>query len=185
MTHHSCGLQAANRVNHSGAMLLDSPIAHAAAIFSPTTSNAGWVLQYAESSAMARVIPWCTLASNSLQRVQMKVSPQARKKNPVLPDHWQVLAVTYEVEGKEKTVFTSLPASRFSAEQVATLYHERWEIELGFRGIKSSMQDNALTLRSKTVYRVYQELWGLLLAYNVVRREAGGLLFSAHRLREE
>ncbi|PIB83761.1 hypothetical protein CS296_24070, partial [Pseudomonas syringae pv. actinidiae] len=33
-------------------------------------------------------------------------------------------------------------------------------------------QDNALTLRSKTVDLVYQELWGLLLAYNVVRREA-------------
>lgn len=104
--------------------------------------------------------------------VQMKVSPQARKKNPLLPEHWQVRAVTYEVEGKEKTVFTSLPASRFSAEQVATLYHERWEIELGFRDIKSSMQGNSLTLRSKTVGLVYQELWGLLLAYNVVRREA-------------
>ena len=104
--------------------------------------------------------------------VQMKVSPQARKKNPNLPEHWQVRAVTYQVEGKEKTVFTSLPASRFSAEQVATLYHERWEIELGFRDIKSSMQGNSLTLRSKTVNLVYQELWGLLLAYNVVRREA-------------
>lgn len=104
--------------------------------------------------------------------VQMKVSQQARKKNPQLPAHWQARVVTYEVQGKEKTVLTSLPASHFSAEQVATLYHERWEIELGFRDIKSSMQGNALTLRSKTVDLVYQELWGLLLAYNVVRREA-------------
>ncbi|MCG6578081.1 IS4 family transposase [Pseudomonas sp. AF32] len=104
--------------------------------------------------------------------VQMKVSPQARKKNPLLPEYWQVRSVTYEIEGKEKTVFTSLPASQFSTEQVATLYHERWEIELGFRDIKCSMQENALTLRSKTVDLVYQELWGLLLAYNVVRREA-------------
>lgn len=104
--------------------------------------------------------------------VQMKVSPQARKKNPNLPEFWQVRAVTFEVEGKEKTVFTSLPATRFSAEQVATLYHERWEIELGFRDIKCSMQNNALTLRSKTVALVHQEIWGLLLAYNVVRREA-------------
>lgn len=36
-----------------------------------------------------------------------------------------------------------------------------WEIELGFRDIKSAMQDNALTLRSKTVDLVCQELWGL------------------------
>ena len=34
------------------------------------------------------------------------------------------------------------------------------------------MQGNVLTLRSKTADLVYQELWGLLLAYNVVRREA-------------
>ena len=104
--------------------------------------------------------------------IEMKVSPQARKKTPSLPEKWQVRAVTYEVEGKEKTVFTSLPREKYSAEQVATLYHERWEIELGYRDIKSSMQHNAMTLRSKTVDLVYQALWGLLLGYNLVRREA-------------
>jgi Transposase DDE domain/Insertion element 4 transposase N-terminal len=104
--------------------------------------------------------------------LKMKVSPQARKRNPALPEHWQVRAVTYEVQGHEKTVFTSLPSDRHSAEQIATLYHERWEIELGFRDIKSSMQSNAITLRSKKVSLVYQELWGLLLGYNLVRREA-------------
>lgn len=113
--------------------------------------------------------------------VQMRVSPQARQKNPELPEHWQVRAVTYEIQGKEKTVFTSLPAEQFSAEQVATLYHERWEIELGFRDIKSSMQGNALTLRSKTVDLVYQELWGLLLGYNVVRREASQAAVARER----
>lgn len=34
------------------------------------------------------------------------------------------------------------------------------------------MQHNAITLRSKKVELVYQALWGLMLAYNVVRREA-------------
>ena len=55
---------------------------------------------------------------------------------------------------------------------MARLYQERWEIELGFRDIKSSMQHNAITLRSNTVELVYQELWGLLLTYNIIRREA-------------
>ncbi len=32
------------------------------------------------------------------------------------------------------------------------------------------MQHNAITLRSKTVELVYQELWGLLLGYNLVRQ---------------
>ncbi|WP_208446553.1 IS4 family transposase, partial [Vibrio sp. B1ASS3] len=104
--------------------------------------------------------------------IEMKVSPQARKKNPSLPEKWQVRAVTYEVQGKQKTVFTSLPRTNYDAKAVAKLYHERWEIELGYRDIKSSMQHNTLVLRSKTVDLVYQELWGLLLGYNLVRREA-------------
>jgi len=104
--------------------------------------------------------------------VKMAVSPQARKANTALPLTWHARAVSYEVEGGSKTVFTSLAASDYSAEQVAQLYHQRWEIELGFRDIKSSMQHNAITLRSKKVELVYQELWGLMLAYNVVRREA-------------
>ena len=104
--------------------------------------------------------------------VEMTVSPQARKANPELPASWQARAVTYEVGAGTKTIFTSLPAEQYSAEQVAQLYHQRWEIELGFRDIKSSMQHNAITLRSKKVELIYQELWGLLLAYNVVRREA-------------
>ncbi len=34
------------------------------------------------------------------------------------------------------------------------------------------MQQNAVTLRSKKVELIYQEVWGLLLAYNIIRREA-------------
>lgn len=104
--------------------------------------------------------------------VRMKVSQQARKRNPDLPTHWEVREVSYEVQGKLKTVVTSLPASTYSSKTVARLYEERWEIELGFRDIKVSMQQNAVTLRSKKIDLVYQEVWGLLLAYNMIRREA-------------
>lgn len=46
------------------------------------------------------------------------------------------------------------------------------KLSLGIRDIKSSMLSNAVTLRSKKVDLVYQELWGMLLAYNIVRQEA-------------
>src|SRR5690606_24357129 len=106
-------------------------------------------------------------------RIRMKVSPQARKNNPMLPEYWEVRQVSYAVgKGRIKTVLTSLPADQYPAKDIARLYQERWEIELGFRDIKSSMQHNAITLRSKTVELVYQELWGLLLTYNIIRREA-------------
>jgi hypothetical protein len=102
------------------------------------------------------------------RRVRMKVSPQARKRNPNLPTHWDVREVSYESQGRVR----SLPVESYSAGDVAELYLERWEIELGFRDIKSSMQQNAVTLRSKKVDLIYQEVWGLLLAYNIIRREA-------------
>lgn len=128
------------------------------------------------------------LVSEELERysehdrlLRMKVSPQARKRNPELPKTWTVRAVSYEVKGRLKTVFTSLPAEQYSAAQVAELYQERWEIELGFRDIKSSMQNNAVTLRSKKVELIYQEVWGLLLAYNVIRREASQAAVSHGR----
>lgn len=56
---------------------------------------------------------------------------------------------------------TSMPAKTYTTQAVAKLYQERWEIELGFRDIKSSMQQNAMTLRSKKVELIYQEVWGL------------------------
>tara|TARA_B100000508_G_scaffold52272_1_gene40534 strand:- start:11 stop:1342 length:1332 start_codon:yes stop_codon:yes gene_type:complete len=113
--------------------------------------------------------------------IEMKVSPQARKKNPDLPETWRARRVTYKTKSGTKSVMTSLPAEQYSAAQVSTLYKERWEIELGFRDIKSSMQNNAITLRSKKVNLVYQELWGLLLCYNIVRREASMAAVSFDR----
>ena len=55
----------------------------------------------------------------------------------------------YPVKSGIKIVMTSLPHAYYSAEAIANPYKERWEIELGFRDIKSSMQKNAITLRSK------------------------------------
>ncbi|WP_123589775.1 IS4 family transposase [Salinisphaera orenii] len=104
--------------------------------------------------------------------LRMRVSPQARQRNPDLPATWDVRAVRMAYKGKRQTVFTSLPAADYDTEAVAALYRERWEIEVGFRDIKSALQHNAVTLRSKTVDLAYQEVWGLLLAYNVIRREA-------------
>jgi hypothetical protein len=52
------------------------------------------------------------------------------------------------------------------------LYHERWELELAYGEIKTDMLDGACArLRSKCPVGVRQELWGLLLAYNLIRLE--------------
>src|SRR5262245_5318513 len=55
------------------------------------------------------------------------------------------------------------------AAELAALYHERWELELAFDELKTHTLDRAEALRSKAPARVEQEVWGLLLAYNLVR----------------
>ena len=57
---------------------------------------------------------------------------------------------------------------RFPVADIADLYAHRWEIELGYREMKQYMLKNELTLRSKKPEMVRQELWGALLACNLM-----------------
>ena len=58
------------------------------------------------------------------------------------------------------------------------IYAHRWEIELGYREMKQYMLKNELTLRSKKPEMVRQELWGALLAYNLIRFQIGKIAYS-------
>lgn len=58
------------------------------------------------------------------------------------------------------------------------MYTQRWEIELGFREIKQFMLQNRLTLRSKKPDMIRQELWGVLLAYNIIRFQMANMAYS-------
>ncbi len=52
---------------------------------------------------------------------------------------------------------------------IAELLATVGEIELGYREMKQYMLQGSITLRSKTPALVTQELWGMLLAYNLLR----------------
>jgi hypothetical protein len=105
--------------------------------------------------------------------VRMNVSDEARRKDPTLPTTIQVRAIAYQRRGfRPQTLLTSLlDATAFPAKEVIALYHERWEIELGYDEIKTEMLEREETIRSKSPAGVQQELWGILLAYNLVRVE--------------
>lgn len=112
--------------------------------------------------------------------LQMKVSPQARQKNPGLPLTWTVRAITRELDGRPKTVFTSLAdPHRWPADEVFNLYHERWEIELAYGEIKTDLQRQAMTLRSQHPEGIEQELWTTLLMYNLIRLEMARIAHEA------
>lgn len=81
--------------------------------------------------------------------IRMPVSPQARKLRPDLPSHWQVRLIQTQVDSKPRRLITSmLDTQRFEAPELAQLYRQRWEIELGFREIKQSLQQGHSVLRS-------------------------------------
>lgn len=105
--------------------------------------------------------------------VRMRVSPQARAKAPELPEHWTARAVRMvSANGKQRVLLTSLlDRRRFKAEALAECYRRRWEIETSYREIKQSMLGEALTLRSQQPEGIEQEIWGALIAYNLVRLE--------------
>lgn len=103
--------------------------------------------------------------------IRMPVSQRARQLRPELPSHWEARLIQTQVDGKSRRFITSMRESkRFAADELAQLYRQRWEIELGFREIKQSLQQGQGVLRSKQPELVMQEVWGVLLAHTLLRR---------------
>ncbi|AXS79466.1 IS4 family transposase [Dechloromonas sp. HYN0024] len=105
--------------------------------------------------------------------VRMRVSPQARTQAPSLPEYWTARAIRIvSANGKVRVLLTSLlDRRRFKATDLAECYRRRWEIETSYRELKQSMLGTALTFRSQQPSGVEQEVWGALIAYNLVRLE--------------
>jgi hypothetical protein len=105
--------------------------------------------------------------------VELKVSRQARAVDPSLPETFQARSITYERPGfAPQLLLTSmLDRKAFPAKEIVALYHERWELELGFDEVKTDMLERQEAIRSKTPTGVAQELWAIGLAYNLIRLE--------------
>ncbi len=103
--------------------------------------------------------------------VDLTRSRAAGRAHPTLPATLRVRAVRVHHRGfRPYLVFTSLldPVA-YPAPELVALYHERWELELTFDEIKTHTLERAEALRSQAPTRVEQEVWGLLLAYNLLR----------------
>ncbi|HVZ34306.1 MAG TPA: IS4 family transposase, partial [Polyangiaceae bacterium] len=104
---------------------------------------------------------------------EMKLGYSARSGRPDFPLLWRFRVLEYKRKGfKPKVLITSLTdPKRYPAKEVVDLYHERWELELGYDEVKTEMLERKESIRSKTPEGVYQEFWGILLAYNLTRAE--------------
>ncbi len=105
--------------------------------------------------------------------VEFKVSGAARTADPSLPASWTVRAITYQRPGfaPQLLLCSMLDPKKFPAKELIALYHERWEMELGYDEVKTDLLERQEAIRSKTPTGVAQELWAIGLAYNLVRLE--------------
>ena len=68
-----------------------------------------------------------------------------------------------------RLVTSVLDAQQAPADELAALYHERWEIETALDELKTHLRGARIVLRSKTADLVRQEFYGLLMAHFAVR----------------
>ena len=104
---------------------------------------------------------------------EIRIRDQYRYDHPEVPETIRVRAIRFRKNGfKTRIILTSLlDPILYPARELAELYHERWELEIGFNEIKTRVLERREAIRSRSPERVKQEVWGLLIAYNVVRRE--------------
>ena len=117
--------------------------------------------------------------------LELRPSAFTRQLHPGLPATLIVRAITYQRKGfQRQTLWTSLldPVA-FPAAEIIALYHERWELELAYDELKThTLERQEAALRCKSPERVAQELWGLAIAYNLVRLSMAKIARRAHVL---
>jgi hypothetical protein len=105
--------------------------------------------------------------------VDLPVHRTLRRAHPELPETLPARAIRYHRRGfRPHTLLTSLlDPARYPAAEIIALYHERWELEIGFDEVKTHTLEREEALRSRAPARVRQEIWGLAIGYNLVRLE--------------
>jgi IS4 transposase len=111
-----------------------------------------------------------------LSRIYPSERDRRKKTNGVV-----VRVIEYTLEGVAdaeplyRLITTLLDPGEASADELAALYHERWEIENALDELKTHLRGARIVLRSKTPELVRQEFYGFLLAHFAIR----GLMHEA------
>ena len=151
--------------------LMDRGFMSFAQFFNLTENSANrHFLCRARMDARYRVIE---VLKDGSQLVELQASAKAKEKNLDIMDKMKIRVIDYHVEGHDHIrIFTSLmDEKKYPARDLAILYHERWEIEVGFDELRTDMLNRKESLRSKSPDGVDQEIWSMLLTYNLIRRE--------------
>lgn len=133
-------------------------------------SNRHWLVRAKKNTK------WKVIEENGVGDyvVELAVSHAARAKDPSLPRTIRARALAYEhrqSDGPQFLLTSLVDSQEYPAKELIALYHERWEIELAYDEIKTHLLEREETIRSRKVDNVCQEMWGILMAFNLVRLE--------------
>jgi len=105
-----------------------------------------------------------------LSRIYINTAQRRKRRKGI-----QVRVIDYRlknVKGAEsiyRLITTILDHEQAPAQELAALYHERWEIETTLDELKTHLRGAQIVLRSKTPELVQQEFFGLLMAHFAIR----------------
>jgi Insertion element 4 transposase N-terminal/Transposase DDE domain len=109
-----------------------------------------------------------------LSRIYVNTKDRRKQRKGI-----QVRVIEYRLKDLPKEVYrlitTILDPEQAPAQELAALYHERWEIEITLDELKTHLRGAQIVLRSKTPELVQQEFYGLLMAHYAIR----GLMHEA------
>jgi Transposase DDE domain/Insertion element 4 transposase N-terminal len=124
-----------------------------------------WVMLHESDQMLARRRKTCDDKGQSrlqpvlARLVEFTVTSRDRSGRPIKTSRYRVLT-------------TLLDPDRYPADQIAALYAERWQIELTYARLKTTLREPGTRLRGQTPELAYQELWALLTVYNALARLA-------------
>jgi len=111
-----------------------------------------------------------------LSRIYRSTSDRRKRRKALV-----VRVIEYRLKGVPgaepiyRLITTILDCQLAPAQELAALYHERWEIETALDELKTHLRGAQIVLRSKTPELVQQEFYGLLMAHFAIR----GLMHEA------
>lgn len=152
-------------------------------IAAATGAHLAWRVKNGRQSLPAKVL--CTLPDGS-HRVRLRESaamlarrrktsgdPTATRLDDIIARLVEFTVTLTDRAGKTTTskfrvLTTLLDHDAYPADQIAELYAERWQAELVYKSIKSTLRGGDRRLRGQSPDLAEQEIWALLTVYNAL-----------------
>jgi hypothetical protein len=151
--------------------------------FTATGAHLAWRVKNGAKSLPARIVRVLPDGSAVVRLHESDAMLTARRAKtgerglPRLPDTLArlvefTLAVT-DSTGRVRTsrfriLTTLLDHEQYPADQIAAVYAERWQVEVIYLRVKSTLRGAGTRLRGQTPDLAVQEIWGLLTVYNAL-----------------